>query len=117
MLVYFFIQIECQVCTSVIFRHIRQDVYEHLLFVRLCKRDLIFDLHSFDSKISKHAADDIFCLCCCLQTKLIPFHIYFSFISSCLRPPRVLYHLRLHSLLILTPVVFKVNVLLSLKQC
>ena len=69
-----FIQIKRQISLSVIFRHIRQYVYEHLLFVSLSQRYLILNLYPLDSQIHQHTADNIFCFCCRRQTKLIPLH-------------------------------------------
>ena len=60
----FHFQIKVQVCHSVICFPLGENIYKHLLFVRLRQRNLIHDLHSLDSQVHQHAADNIFRLCC-----------------------------------------------------
>ena len=63
--IFFLIQIKCQICCPVIIWNIRQNIHEHLLLILFCKRNLILNLHTFNSKICQHTAHNILRLCRC----------------------------------------------------
>ena len=60
------LQIKAKVGDPVICRTVRQNVYKHLLLVRLRKRHLVLDLHTLDSGVRQCGDDDILRIGLCL---------------------------------------------------
>ena len=74
LLVLIFLKIKTEICHSVVRPDLGQNIYKHLLLVRLSERDTVLDLHSLYSQIHQHAADDILRFCRRFQTESVPFH-------------------------------------------
>ena len=64
--IFIFFQIETDICDAVIDSCLRKDINKHLLFFRLCHRNLILNLDSLYTKVHQHTTDNVFCLGCCL---------------------------------------------------
>ena len=56
-----FFQIEIDKCRPIIRYCLRKNIDKHLLLFLLCKRNLVLNLHSLDSKVRKNTANNILC--------------------------------------------------------